>query len=150
MLIGVQPRGIYLSDRIYQRLNEITKTIELPYGKLDITFHRDEFRRGEKLLTPSDTTLDFPIEGKRVILVDDVLYTARTIRAAFDALLDYGRPESIELLVLIDRRLSRHVPIQPTYTGKKVDSIHSEYVEVLWKELDGEDKVRILTKNKVG
>lgn len=146
-LIGIQPRGIHLSNRIFSRLKEIQQRINLDYGKLDITFYRDDFRRREKHLTPSDTTIDFSIEGKKVVLIDDVLYTARTIRAAFDALLDYGRPEHVELLVLVDRRLSRHMPIQPNYVGKTVDAIESEFVKVQWKEVDGEDKIWIL-KNK--
>lgn len=148
VLIGIQPRGVPLSNRIYQRLTNIQKGIDTKYGKLDITFHRDDFRRRETHLIPSDTTIDFSIENKKVVLIDDVLYTARTIRAAFDALLDFGRPEHVELLVLVDRRLSRHMPIQPTYVGKTVDAIESEFVKVEWKELEGEDKIWISTKNK--
>lgn len=146
VLIGIQPRGIHLSSRIYQRLKEIQKEVQLNYGILDITFYRDDFRRRDEEPMPRDTTIDFSIEGKNVILVDDVLYTARTVRAAFDALLDYGRPNKVELLALIDRRLSREIPIQPTYIGKTVDAIESEYVKVDWKEIDGEDKVSILPK----
>ncbi len=145
-LIGIQPRGIHLSSRIFQRLKEIEPGIQLQYGILDITFYRDDFRRTEKVHTASDTTIDFSIEGQNVILVDDVLYTARTVRAAFDALLAYGRPAKIELLALIDRRFSRQIPIQATYIGKTIDAIESEYVKVDWKELDGEDKVVILPK----
>lgn len=148
VLIGVQPRGIHLSNRIHQRLQDIQQGATIKYGKLDITFHRDDFRRRETHLIPSDTTIDFSIEGKNVVLIDDVLYTARTIRAAFDALLYFGRPAHVELLVLVDRRLSRHIPIQPTYVGKTVDAIESEFVKVEWKEIDGQDKVWILTKNK--
>ncbi len=145
-IIGIQPRGIHLSKRICNRLKEIQKINNLNYGVLDITFYRDDFRRGEKVHTASDTTIDFSIEGKKVVLVDDVLYTARTVRAAFDALLDYGRPDMVELLVLIDRRLSRHMPIQPNYVGKTIDAIESEFVKVDWKEQDGEDKVWIMQK----
>lgn len=148
VLIGIQPRGIYLANRIHQRLHELQKGLKVLYGKMDITFYRDDFRRREKHLTPSATTMDFSIEGKTVVLIDDVLYTGRTIRAAFDALLDFGRPDFVELLVLVDRRLSRHIPIQPNYIGKTVDAIESEYVEVKWKELDKEDKVLIVTKNR--
>ena len=146
VVIGIQPRGIHLSERINNRLKELTGSADINYGKLDITFYRDDFRHRDKQLTPSDTTIDFSVEGKNVVLVDDVLYTARTIRAAFDALLDYGRPNNVELLVLIDRRLSRHMPIQPTYVGKVIDSIDAEYVDVKWQEIDGEDKVLILKK----
>lgn len=148
VLIGIQPRGIHLSGRIYQRLREIEHNIRLKYGILDITFYRDDFRRTKKVHTASDTRIDFSIEGKNVVLVDDVLYTARTVRAAFDALLDYGRPRRVELLVLIDRRLSRQMPIQPTYVGKTIDAIESEHVKVDWKEVDGEDKVVILPRKE--
>ncbi len=146
VLIGIQPRGIHFSSRILQRLREIRKNDNIQYGVLDITFYRDDFRRGEKVHTASDTTIDFSIEGKNIVLIDDVLYTARTVRAAFDALLDYGRPAKVELLVLIDRRLSREMPIQPTYVGKTIDAIESEHVKVDWKEIDGEDKVVILPR----
>ncbi len=146
VLIGIQPRGVPFSNRIFERLNQIQKDTKLKSGILDITFYRDDFRRGEKVHTAKDTTIDFSIEGRNVVLIDDVLYTARTVRAAFDALLDYGRPSKVELLVLIDRRLSREMPIQPTYVGKTIDAIESEHVKVDWKEIDGEDKVVILPK----
>jgi len=148
VLIGIQPRGIHLSNRIHKRLTDIQKGVDIKYGKLDITFHRDDFRRRETQPIPSDTTIDFSIEGKKVVLIDDVLYTARTIRAAFDALLDFGRPGHVELLVLVDRRLSRQMPIQPTYVGKTVDAIESEFVKVEWVEQEGQDKIWISTKNK--
>ena len=147
-LIGIQPRGIRLSNRIHQRLKEIQPGVNVKYGILDITFYRDDFRRGEKVHIANDTTIDFSIEGKNVVLVDDVLYTARTVRAAFDALLGFGRPAKVELLALIDRRLSREMPIQPTYVGKTIDAIESEHVKVDWKEIDGEDKVAILPKKE--
>lgn len=148
VIIGIQPRGIHLSNRIVARLKQLQKGAQPQYGVLDITFHRDDFRRRDEPLSASHTTIDFPIEGKRVVLVDDVLYTARTVRAAFDALLDFGRPAKVELLALIDRRWSRHIPIQPNYVGKTVDAIESEYIKVDWKELDGEDKVLILPKKE--
>lgn len=147
VLVGIQPRGIYLSERIKKRLKELSPGINLLYGKLDITFYRDDFRRRDKPIVAQDTTIEFSIEGKKVVLIDDVLYTGRTIRAAMDSLHAFGRPEYVELLVLIDRRLSRHVPIQPDYIGKTVDSIESERVKVEWKEQEGEDKVWILTTN---
>lgn len=149
VIIGVQPRGVFLSDRIMKRLAELAPDAKPQYGKLDITFYRDDFRRREKPLTPSETEMDFvTIEGKKVVLVDDVLYTGRTIRAALDALLDFGRPKNVELLALVDRRYSRHLPIQANYVGKTVDSIASERVLVEWKEADGADKVWIMTQNK--
>jgi pyrimidine operon attenuation protein / uracil phosphoribosyltransferase len=147
-IIGVQPRGIYLSDRLVSRLKEIDPKIDLEYGKLDVTFYRDDFREKGKAMKPSSTSLDFSVEGKNVILVDDVFYTGRTIRSAMDALLDYGRPDCIELLVLVDRRYSRHVPVQPDYTGKTVDAIVSELVKVEWEEINGVDKIWILSENK--
>lgn len=146
VIIGIQPRGVPLANRLHQRLKEIQNGVTIQYGVLDITFYRDDFRRRAEEPVPRETSIDFSIEGKNVVLVDDVLYTARTIRAAFDALLAHGRPDKVELLVLIDRRLSRHIPIQPTYVGKTIDAIESEYVKVDWNEEDGEDKVVILPK----
>lgn len=142
-IIGLQPRGIFLAKRIHQRLCEILKTKKIHFGELDITFFRDDFRRKE--LIPNKTTIDFIIEEKNVILIDDVLYTGRTIRAGLDAMLAFGRPKDVELLVLIDRRLSRHVPIQAKYIGKTIDSIKSQKVKVEWKETDGKDRITLLT-----
>ena len=113
-------------------------------GALDITFYRDDFRRKDKPLIPSATNLDFSVENKRVILVDDVLYTGRTIRAALDALVDFGRPKDVELLVLIDRKLHRDLPIQAKYVGKTIDSIEEERVTV---DLEGQS-VWITPKNE--
>lgn len=131
VLIGIQPRGIYLSNRLHQELNLYAAT-PLPYGKLDITFYRDDIRK--QILVPNHTDIPFSLEGKKVVLVDDVLYTGRTIRAALDALMDFGRPAKVELLVLIDRRYSRQLPIQPDYTGRTIDSIVSQQVKVNWNE----------------
>jgi pyrimidine operon attenuation protein/uracil phosphoribosyltransferase len=119
---------------------------EIQCGNLDITFYRDDFRRREKPMIPSITNIDFSIENKRVILVDDVLYTGRTIRSGLDALLTFGRPSKVELLVLIDRRYSRDLPIQADYIGKTVDTQISERVSVEWKETEGADKVVLFTK----
>ncbi len=147
VLIGIQPRGPFFADRIYQELSLILKTKTLKKGNLDITFFRDDFRRKDGLVTASSNTIDFIIEGKQVILIDDVLWTGRTIRAAMDALLAYGRPEKVELLVLIDRRFSRHLPIEPNYIGLQVDCVDSQKVKVSWVENDGEDKVILLSEN---
>jgi pyrimidine operon attenuation protein/uracil phosphoribosyltransferase len=141
VLIGIQPRGIALSDRIVEELRKETST-SLLYGKLDITFYRDDLRNG--LPIPNHTDIPFSIEGKQVVLLDDVLYTGRTIRAALDALMDFGRPSKVELLVLIDRRYSRQLPIQPDYVGRSIDSIISQKVKVLWKEKEGKDEVVLL------
>lgn len=140
VLIGIQPRGVYLSDRIFEALEKETATPP-QYGKLDITFYRDDLRKG--ILLPNHTDIPFSIEGKKVVLIDDVLYTGRTIRAALDALMDFGRPAKVELLVLIDRRYSRQLPIQPDYTGKTIDSIVSQRVKVIWNE-GGMDEVVLL------
>jgi pyrimidine operon attenuation protein/uracil phosphoribosyltransferase len=140
VLIGVQPRGIFLSDRIVKELS--SQTNQTYYGKLDITFYRDDIRK--ELHVPNQTDIKFSIEGKKVVLIDDVLYTGRTTRAALDALMDFGRPEKVELLVLIDRRYSRQLPIQPDYIGKSIDSIVTQKVKVLWKERDGKDEVILI------
>jgi len=145
VLIGIQPRGPYFADRIYQELSSILPASNLKKGNLDITFFRDDFRRKDGLVTASSNSIDFIIEGKKVILIDDVLWTGRTIRAAMDALLAFGRPEKVELMVLIDRRFSRHLPIEPDYIGQQVDSIDSQKVKVSWKENEGEDKVILLS-----
>ncbi len=140
-LIGLQPRGILLARRLRAELKRILGKEMLSYGELDITFHRDDFRHRTSLPSPSATQLDFSLDDRRVVLVDDVLFTGRTIRAGLDALLAFGRPSSVQLLVLIDRRFSRQVPIQPDYVGKWVDSIADERVTVEWKEIDGKDQV---------
>ena len=132
VIIGLQPRGVLLAERLQQCLNEIHPDFQVDLGSLDITFYRDDFRRREDPLVPSSTQLNVSLEDKKVVLVDDVLYTGRTVRAALDAMLDFGRPSSVELLVLIDRRLSRHVPIQPDYVGHTVDVVAEERVTVEW------------------
>jgi pyrimidine operon attenuation protein/uracil phosphoribosyltransferase len=143
-IIGLQPRGIYVAARIHSRLSEILNTDKLLLGNLDVTFHRDDYRRRD-LVIPSETKLEFIIEDKKVILIDDVLYTGRTIRAGMDALLDFGRAKKIELLTLVDRRYSRQLPIEPDYIGIQVDTITTEKVKVQWKETDGEDAVWLIT-----
>ncbi|MFL5741098.1 MAG: bifunctional pyr operon transcriptional regulator/uracil phosphoribosyltransferase PyrR [Flavisolibacter sp.] len=142
VLIGIQPRGIFLSDRIVGELSQEIERQKISYGKLDITFYRDDIRR--ELHVPNQTDIRFSIEGRKVILIDDVLYTGRTIRAALDALMDFGRPEKVELLVLIDRRYSRQLPIQPDYTGRSIDSIVTQKVKVLWQERDRKDEVVLI------
>ena len=125
VLIGIQPRGSFFADRIQQELSAIVENQTIKKGNLDITFFRDDFRRKDGLVSASSNTIDFIIEGKNVILIDDVLWTGRTIRSAMDALLAYGRPAKVELLVLIDRRFSRQLPIEPDYIGQQVDSLNS-------------------------
>lgn len=144
VIIGLQPRGIFLARRIQKELQSILKNKNIRLGELDTTFYRDDFRKKE--LIPNRTNIDFIIEDKNVILVDDVLYTGRTIRAGLDAMLAFGRPKDVELLVLVDRRWSRHVPIQAKYVGITIDSIATQNVKVEWKDIDGKDKVTLLDK----
>jgi pyrimidine operon attenuation protein / uracil phosphoribosyltransferase len=142
VIIGLQPRGIFLSDRIVKELKKLVDPETIQYGKLDITFYRDDVRKS--LHIASNTDIPFSIENKKVILVDDVLYTGRTIRAALDALLDFGRPSKVALCVLVDRRFSRELPIQPDYLGKAIDTIFSQRVTVLWNENDENEQVMLL------
>lgn len=142
VLIGLQPRGIFLSDRIVEEIKRDNTIGAIHYGKLDITFYRDDIRK--ELHVANQTAINFSVEEKNVVLIDDVLYTGRTIRAALDALMDFGRPAKVELMVLIDRRYSRQLPIQPDYTGKSIDSIITQKVKVLWKDRDGKDEVVLI------
>ena len=141
VIIGLQPRGIFLSDRIFSEIQSLIKNKKLNYGKLDITFYRDDVRN--ELHKANQTDINFSIENREVILIDDVLYTGRTTRAALDALLDYGRPAKVELCVLIDRRFTRDFPIQADYVGKAIDSFETQKVLVRWKENDDNDAVVI-------
>lgn len=145
-IIGIQPRGILLSDRIVKLVKKITNNTSICYGKLDITFYRDDVHTSSDIQVPAETDISFNIEGKRVILIDDVLHTGRTIRSAMDALIDFGRPAGVELLVLVDRRFSRELPIHPDYTGYTVDTILTQKVKVFWQEKDGKDEVVLLDK----
>jgi pyrimidine operon attenuation protein/uracil phosphoribosyltransferase len=142
--VGLQPRGRHLADRLTQVLESDYNIADLQVGYLDITFYRDDFRRSEKVLEASATEMNFVVEGKKVVFIDDVLYTGRSIRAALTAIQSYGRPKNIELLILIDRRFSRHLPIQPDYRGRQVDAIDDEKVIVNWKETQGEDNVYLI------
>ena len=146
VLVGIQPRGKFLADRLMIILKEEYKVRDLKMGFLDITFFRDDFRRGEKPLEANITEIDFIVEDKKVVFIDDVLYTGRSIRAALTAIQSFGRPSEIELLTLIDRRFSRHLPIQPDYRGRQVDAINEEKVIVNWMENAGEDAVYLISK----
>jgi Pyrimidine operon attenuation protein/uracil phosphoribosyltransferase len=144
-IIGIQPRGIWLSERIAGLVKQITKQKNIAYGKLDITFYRDDVHQSSgSLQEPSHTDIGFSIEGRRVVLIDDVLHTGRTIRSAMDALIDFGRPKNVELMVLIDRRYSRELPIQPDYVGQTVDTIITQKVKVYWQEKDKKDEVVLI------
>ena len=130
VFIGLQPRGIKVSNKLIENIRALYPLEKVQYGILDITFYRDDIR--DELHVANKTDIPFSIEGKKVILVDDVLYTGRTIRAALDALQDFGRPQKIELCVLVDRRFNRELPIQPDYCGKAIDTITSQKVKVEW------------------
>jgi len=141
VLIGLQPRGIYLAKRLKDLLSNQYHIKDLKLGLLDITFYRDDFRRRDLPLDASSTEIDFLIENKNVVLIDDVLFSGRSIRAGLSAINDFGRPNLVELLVLIDRRFSRHLPIQPNYIGRQVDAINQEKVKVCWAETHNKDVV---------
>jgi pyrimidine operon attenuation protein / uracil phosphoribosyltransferase len=146
-LVGIHTRGVPLAQRL-RRLVEERSGVELEFGQLDITFHRDDVhvrsgsapRRAQPLVR--DTRLEFELEGRTVILVDDVLYTGRTIRAAIDALIEYGRPDRVQLAVLADRG-HRELPLRPDYVGKNLPTSRAERVNVHVEELDGVDEVTI-------
>jgi len=146
-IIGIQPRGKFLSKRIRELLLEEEPALQFKYGQLDITFHRDDFRLREKPLQPYPTEIDFVTEDKRVILVDDVLYTGRTIQAALAAINHFGRPSEVELVTLIDRRFNRHLPIQADYVGLRVDALDEAYVRVDWNP-DGKEREVLLFSAK--
>ncbi len=133
VMIGLQPRGIFLAQRLANRLKEFTKK-DVKTGHLDITFYRDDFRRRDAPLKANTTKIDFTTEDKNVILVDDVLYTGRSVRAALDAMNAFGRPAKVELLVLINRKYTRHLPIEPDYVGQSVNTLSSQRVQVEWTD----------------
>jgi pyrimidine operon attenuation protein/uracil phosphoribosyltransferase len=143
-IIGMQPRGVFFSRRILSRLNELTGLNQIQYGELDIAFYRDDYRRGNEQITPSQIKINFSTSNQTVVLIDDVLFTGRSIRAALDAITDFGRPSKVELMVLVDRQNSRDLPIQADYTGIVVDSRSNDKVKVEWKESHKKDTVYIL------
>ncbi|HEX8269109.1 MAG TPA: bifunctional pyr operon transcriptional regulator/uracil phosphoribosyltransferase PyrR [Flavobacterium sp.] len=144
ILLGIQPRGTFLANRLKEILQNEYQIGDIALGFLDITFFRDDFRRTDKPLEANKTQINFLVEDKKVIFIDDVLYTGRSIRSALTAIQSFGRPAEIELLVLIDRRFSRHLPIQPDYRGRQVDAINNEKVKVDWRENVGEDAVYLI------
>ncbi|MEM7373618.1 MAG: bifunctional pyr operon transcriptional regulator/uracil phosphoribosyltransferase PyrR [Bacteroidota bacterium] len=147
VILGAQPRGIYMGRRIQRILSTMLPDLAIPYGDLDVTFFRDDFRKRSSPLQPNQTRIDFLIEDCRVILVDDVLYTGRTVRAAMDAMLAYGRPKSVELLVLVDRKRKRELPIEASYVGIEVDTIETQRVLVELKESGGNDEVVLISQD---
>lgn len=145
ILIGLQPRGTFLANRIKHILENEYQILDVQIGFLDITFFRDDFRRNDKPFEANKTQIDCVVDDKKVVFIDDVLFTGRSIRSALTAIQSFGRPSEIELLVLIDRRFSRHLPIQPDYRGRQVDAINNEKVKVSWIENEGEDAVYLIT-----
>ena len=143
VIVSLLPRGQQVANKIINKLEEITGN-QISRGELDISFYRDDLRRNTEPIVPHKMNMDVSVDNKQVVIIDDVLYTGRSVRSAIDALMPFGRPKSIELLVLIDRRLSRHLPIQPDYVGKVIDSIDSEKVIVTIGEEDENDNIIIL------
>lgn len=144
VLIGIQQGGVFFADRIVESISELQKGQNFKYGQLDITFYRDDIRN--KILAPDVMNLPFSIENKTVILIDDVLFTGRTIKAALDALLDYGRPAKVELCVLIDRKEHRQFPIQADYVGQAIKTKKTDKVKLL-KNSSGEMEVVLISEN---
>jgi len=147
VLVGLQPRGVLLLDQLVQLLKE-NGILSIQKGKLDTTFFRDDFRRNEIPHIANTTEMEINIEGKNVVLIDDVLFTGRSIRSALTAIDSYGRPNSIELLVLVDRRFSRHLPIQPDYLGAQIDALQGDKVKVVWSDNTSNNIVYLEKQNQ--
>jgi pyrimidine operon attenuation protein/uracil phosphoribosyltransferase len=145
VILGLQPRGIYLAEIIHKKLEKLLKRT-IPLGYLDATFHRDDFRRRDIPVKANETRVPFVIEGKKVVLVDDVLFTGRTVRAAMDAMIAFGRPEKVELLVLIDRKYNRDLPISADYVGKVVSTLASQKVLVELEAKSTNNKIWLINK----
>jgi pyrimidine operon attenuation protein/uracil phosphoribosyltransferase len=145
MILGIQRRGVDIARRLDEILNERLGA-RLPFGTLDINLYRDDWTSLQGSPTIGTSSVPMPLEGKSIIMVDDVLFTGRTIRAALEAVLDYGRPRRIELLVLVDRGL-RELPIHADYVGRKVETVESDYVDVFLSERDGCDDVVLMRRN---
>ena len=148
VLIGIQPRGSLLCKRIISELHLIDESLNIISGNIDISFHRDDIMRRDQPILPKSMDIDFNVEEKNVVLIDDVLFTGRTIRSAMDTLMLFGRANEIELLTLIDRKYSRHLPIEPNYVGKTINTLDSEKIIVEWKEISGKDKILILSHDE--
>ncbi|MBS9524895.1 bifunctional pyr operon transcriptional regulator/uracil phosphoribosyltransferase PyrR [Litoribacter ruber] len=148
VFLGLQPRGPIVLDKLVALLEEISG-VKVPFGYLDATFHRDDFRRRDLPLTANETKINFLIEGKKVVLVDDVLYKGRSVRAAMDAMIAFGRPQKVELMILIDRKYTRDYPIKPDYFGRQVNTLETQHVSVEWKDKGFEqDAIWITEKDK--
>ena len=141
-LVGIRSRGVHLAERIRRAVRDIETEAQIPFGVVDITLYRDDLDRGVQTPVVKGTDIPFAVEGRRILLVDDVLFTGRTIRAAMDALIDFGRPQSIQLAVLVDRG-HRELPIRADYVGKNIPTALSESVRVSLAETDGLDEVKL-------
>jgi pyrimidine operon attenuation protein / uracil phosphoribosyltransferase len=141
-LVGIRSRGVYLAERLRKNVQEIERGTAPPFGVVDITLYRDDLDRGVQNPVVKGTDIPFAVDGRRILLVDDVLYTGRTVRAAMDALVDFGRPQSIQLAVLVDRG-HRELPIRADYVGKNLPTSRREQVQVRLAEADGVDEVVI-------
>jgi pyrimidine operon attenuation protein / uracil phosphoribosyltransferase len=147
VILGLQPRGIFLAELIHAKLNALVKK-QIPLGYLDATFHRDDFRRRDVPAKASETRISFAIENKNVVLIDDVLFTGRTVRAALDAMIAFGRPAKVELLVLVDRTSTRDLPISADYVGKYVDTLESQKILVeLVAQGHAQNKIWLINKD---
>ncbi|MCC3145572.1 bifunctional pyr operon transcriptional regulator/uracil phosphoribosyltransferase PyrR [Halanaerobium sp. Z-7514] len=146
VLIGIRTRGVPLAERLAAKIEEI-ENVEIETGILDITLYRDDLSTIAYQPIVHRTEIPFDITGKKVVLVDDVLYTGRTVRAALDALIDLGRPKQIQLAIMIDRG-HRELPIRADFVGKNLPTAKNEVVDVNFKEIDGKDLVLLLEKNK--
>lgn len=147
ILIGLQPRGWMVMKTINEILENDFNLKNIKTGIIDPTFHRDDFRRRKEVLKPAKVEMNYSVEDSRVILIDDVLFTGRTIRSGIDAMMDFGRPTTIELLVLVDRRYSRQLPIAPDYVGIEVDTRLEERVKVIYDENNVCNSILLLPKN---
>ena len=145
VLLGLQPRGIFLAELIHQKLKSLK--VNVPLGYLDATFHRDDFRRRDTPVKANENRVPFAIEGKDVVLIDDVLFTGRTVRSALDAMISLGRPAKVELLVLVDRKATRDLPIAADYVGKYVDT-HDTQKVLVELEANGSKQNKIWLINK--
>ncbi len=146
-IVGIQESGVHFSQRMVEELRQVSSAQTVHHGKLDISFFRDDYHLRTDPIEVKPTELPFDVEGKRILLLDDVLYTGRTVHAAMTALLHFGRPRSIELMVLVDRRFNRHFPIRPDYTGITVDALDNAYVRVEWAEESGVDRIRMFASD---
>ena len=140
-LVGVQPRGAIFAEQLHKTLQTILPNTVVSFGKMDTTFYRDDFRMHETPLKAHSNEMNLTLTNKRVILIDDVLYSGRTTRAALDAMQHYGRPAQVELLTLVDRRFNRSLPIRADYVGITVDALNEAYIKVEWQHLHGQDRI---------